>query len=143
MQLVEKCPTVGSRHERLEVRAAPSETGQTGEAGEMISSGFGVTEKAKDESHRALVKGWVVDAGRVGRRRHGQSSESRNLCMRHRDATSDAGRENRLPLEEARHNLLLRFDEARLDEELAEAPKELRPLANIWRNQHHCWVEVL
>jgi hypothetical protein len=130
-KVAEKRRTIGGCYERFKIRASPSETGQTGEAGKVIGSSVGVTEEAEDEPDRLIVESRVIDAGGMSRRRHGQPSEPRDLRMRHRNTPTDTRREDRLALEKRPHDLLVRLDEAHRDEEFTETPKKLRSLPDF------------
>lgn len=129
--------TTGRLHERLKGRAAPREAGQSGEPGEVIRSSVGVPQKTKDDPHRLLVEGRVPEAIGVGGGGHREPPEAGYLGVWHRDPSANTGRKNRLAFEEARYDLLARFNEPRLLEELAESPEEFRTLADIGRDQHH------
>jgi hypothetical protein len=129
--------TVGGVDKRLEGRAAPRETGETREAREMIGGRVGITQEAENEAHRTLVERGVLEAVRMGRNSHCETTQTRNLGVGHRHPTANAGRENCLAFEEARYHLLARFDESGLLEELTESSEQLRPLPDLGRDEHH------
>jgi hypothetical protein len=134
---------IGSLHERLKGRAAPREAGQASKPREVICGGVGVSQQTKDKPHWLLVESRVLEAIGVGRRGHRQAPKARYLGVRHSDPTANTGRKNRFSLEEARYHLLARFNEIGLLEELAESAEELRPLADIGRDQHHGGIQLL
>jgi hypothetical protein len=134
---IEERLTVGGVDQRLEGRAAPRQTRETREAREMIRGRVGITQETENEAHRPFVEGGVLEAFRMGRNSHCETPEPRNLGVGYRHPAANAGRENRLSLEEARYHLLARLDESGLLEELTESSKQLRPLPDIRGDEHH------
>lgn len=122
-QCVEERPAVGGLDEWLEGLAASGKPRQPRETREMVCGGVGITEQAEYELYRLPVEGRVLETAGMSRGHHGKAPEARNLRMRHRHTSADAGRKNRLTLEKARHNLLARFDQPGLLEELSEVPE--------------------
>ena len=80
--------------------AAPSEPGEPKKTGKVVRGGVGVAQQAENELNRPLVKGRVRETIGMGGRRHGETPETRNLRVGHRNAAADPGREDGLTLEE-------------------------------------------
>jgi hypothetical protein len=58
----------------------------------VVRGGVCIAQQAKDELNRLFVEGWILEAIRMGRGRHGESTKTWDLRMRHCDATADASR---------------------------------------------------
>jgi hypothetical protein len=142
-QRSEKCVAIGGPDERLECRAATRKTGQAGKPREVICGGVGISQKTEDKPHWLVVESRVLEAIGVGGRSHHQTPEARDLGVWHSDPATNAGRKNCFSLEESRDHLLARFNEAGLFEKPAESPEELRPPADIGRDQHHRGIQLL
>ena len=142
-QGVEELGPVGGGDQRFEGIPAPRQAGEAGETGEVVGRGVGIAEETENEVHGLFVQCRVVKPPGVGRDRHRQPPQTRNLGVGHGNAATDARGEDRLPFEQALHDNLYGVHQASLVKNLPEPVEELLPPVHFWGNQHHLRVESL